>query len=422
MKIQKFKLFESLDETIYKEIQNMIDENQFMKGKTVANNTTVFEAGNFLLLLSDDTLNHIIDSHVKETIPGSKFEKNIDLKKAIVNLVTNNEPTEMVKVTGTNQTKVTDPNEANRFKWLGVDSKVPVGIENVHKTDVNSEEFKSMNVYSYKTNFGDEFKIKVKEGEGIKTTFLSFIGVKIGKVGDKIVLAALTAFPGKEAVTIANRNDFAKQGYYFTTQNKEVIEKSTGQMSENVENFNSFHGDTNAPSKKLSFHIERKISVLDNVFRPGSEAFLSVIKEARNFKDLLNESDRELYETTDLGNFDYFEGNLVPLDLILEEIEEVNEAEYKGKDVKLSHPMRSTGPKKYKVYVKNPQTGNIMKLNFGDVKGGLTAKISDPKARKRFADRHGCSKKKDKTKAGYWACRLTRFGHLFGGKTYPGFW
>jgi hypothetical protein len=24
--------------------------------------------------------------------------------------------------------------------------------------------------------------------------------------------------------------------------------------------------------------------------------------------------------------------------------------------------------------------------------------------------------------AGYWACRLNRFGHLWGGKTYPGFW
>jgi hypothetical protein len=24
--------------------------------------------------------------------------------------------------------------------------------------------------------------------------------------------------------------------------------------------------------------------------------------------------------------------------------------------------------------------------------------------------------------AGYWACRLNRFGYLWGGKTYPGFW
>ena len=61
-------------------------------------------------------------------------------------------------------------------------------------------------------------------------------------------------------------------------------------------------------------------------------------------------------------------------------------------------------------------------MNFGDVKGGLTAKVSDPEARKNFASRHKCSTKKDKTKAGYWACRLNKYGHLFGGKTYPGFW
>ena len=134
--------------------------------------------------------------------------------------------------------------------------------------------------------------------------------------------------------------------------------------------------------------------------------------------------DKQLYETTDIGKFEWFRGELVPLDLPMENITELNEAEYKGKEVKLNHPMRNTGPgKKYYVYVKNPKTGNVKKISFGDVKGGLTAKVSDPKARKAFSARHGCdTRHKDKTKAGYWSCRLTKFGHLFGGRTYPGFW
>ena len=66
--------------------------------------------------------------------------------------------------------------------------------------------------------------------------------------------------------------------------------------------------------------------------------------------------------------------------------------------------------------------GRVKKISFGDVKGGLTAKVSNPKARKAFASRHQCDKKNDRMKAGYWACRLNRFGHLWGGKTYPGFW
>ena len=101
--------------------------------------------------------------------------------------------------------------------------------------------------------------------------------------------------------------------------------------------------------------------------------------------------------------------------------ESLNEAEYQGREVKLGKPMAGD-VKKFKVYVKNPKTGKVKKISFGDVKGGLTAKVSDPEARKSFAARHKCSTKKDKTKAGYFACRLTKYGHLFGGKTYPGFW
>jgi hypothetical protein len=97
-----------------------------------------------------------------------------------------------------------------------------------------------MNAYSYKDSRGNEFKIKVKEGEGKKTTFLSFIGAKLGKVGDKTVLSVMTAFPGQNGAEVANRNDFEKLGYYFTTTSKEVIEKSTGQVAEGLKRIIKF--------------------------------------------------------------------------------------------------------------------------------------------------------------------------------------
>jgi hypothetical protein len=224
------KMFEDLNETLYQEIQNMIDNNQFLKGKVKADNSTVFEAGDFILLLSD--LTHITDAHVDETIPGSKFEKGVDLKKAIIGLVSNNKPTEMTKGFGPSESKVTNPEEAEKFKWLGLDSKTNVGVENVHKLEPNADEFKSMNVYTYKDSRGNEFNIKVKEGEGEKTNFLSFIGAKLGKLGDKSVLSVMTAFPGKNGAEVANRNDFMKQGYYFTTTSKDVIENSKGSVAE----------------------------------------------------------------------------------------------------------------------------------------------------------------------------------------------
>lgn len=181
-------------------------------------------------------------------------------------------------------------------------------------------------------------------------------------------------------------------------------------------------------SENLKYHIENDLSVLGNIFRPGSESYLNLIKEARELWDDgrigMCDEDRILFEKTDLGKFAEFEGQLVPLDLPLENIEEINEeTKYKGKEVKLNKPMRSSGPKKYKVYVRNPKTGNVKVVNFGDVKGGLTAKINDPKARKAFAQRHKCSTKTDKTKAGYWACRLPRYSKSLGlSSTFSGYW
>ena len=241
-------------------------------------------------------------------------------------------------------------------------------------------------------------------------------------------------------------------------------------------------------SESLKYHLDNNKPITENIFRPGSEAFYEVIKEARELFNLgrvnLCDVDKELYESTDIGKFGIFNGELVPLDLPMEVIVETNqptfsihdvnsefqvdvmgkmvknvkplawtknreascitfegevdgksckckyddgqdayifEAKYQGKEVKLNHPMRG-GSKKYHVYVKNPKTGKVKKISFGDVHGGLTAKVSNPKARKAFAARHNCDMKKDKTKAGYWACRINKYGHLWGGKTYPGFW
>ena len=179
-------------------------------------------------------------------------------------------------------------------------------------------------------------------------------------------------------------------------------------------------------SEHLQYHIDNSMSITENIFRYGSESYFNLIKESRELFDKgsieLSGHDKELFEDSDIGRFEYFEGEIVPLDLPLEVLEDINEAEYHGREVKLNYPTRSSGPKKYKVYVKNPKTGKVMCVNFGDVSGGLSAKVSDPKARKSFAARHQCHLKKDKTKPGYWACRANRYGHLWGGKTYPGYW
>jgi hypothetical protein len=92
------------------------------------------------------------------------------------------------------------------------------------------------------------------------------------------------------------------------------------------------------------------------------------------------------------------------LDIILNTMDStyINEAEYNGRKVQLNKIMRGDS-KKFKVYVKNPKTGNIVKVDFGQK--GMRIKKNDPKRRKAFRARHKCDQKTDKTKPGYWACK-----------------
>ena len=99
----------------------------------------------------------------------------------------------------------------------------------------------------------------------------------------------------------------------------------------------------------------------------------------------------------------------------------LNEAEYQGREVPLNKPKRG-GPKKFYVYVKNPKTGKVKKVNFGD-SGNLSVKIKEPGARASFAARHNCDKKKDKTKPGYWSCNIGRYWKSLGGsRNFSGYW
>jgi hypothetical protein len=89
-----------------------------------------------------------------------------------------------------------------------------------------------------------------------------------------------------------------------------------------------------------------------------------------------------------------------------------DEAKYQGREVQLNKKMPGDQAK-FKVYVKDPATGNVKKVNFGH--GGKTAKRlgqktmrirkSNPAARKSFRARHNCDNPGSKLKARYWSCK-----------------
>lgn len=88
--------------------------------------------------------------------------------------------------------------------------------------------------------------------------------------------------------------------------------------------------------------------------------------------------------------------------------EDVTEAKYKGREVKLNSPKRG-GPKKFYVYVKTKK-GNVKKLAFGAA--GMPVKTTNPERVRNFVARHDCKNRNDKTTASYWSCRLPRYKSL----------
>lgn len=158
-------------------------------------------------------------------------------------------------------------------------------------------------------------------------------------------------------------------------------------------------------------HLRNETSIYENIYRYQSDRYFSFYNGLReNYKNgnisMISEEDEELL-LSDIGKFDLFEGETVPLDLPLMENE----------NKELNKPKRnSDGSSKFYVYVKDPKTGKVKKIKFGAAEGGqkLSVKLNDPKAKKSFAARHKCEDANDKLTARYWSCRLPRFAKSLG--------
>jgi len=125
---------------------------------------------------------------------------------------------------------------------------------------------------------------------------------------------------------------------------------------------------------------------------------------ATTLNDLLPPQGESTMKTDDAIHEETFDGDDFHNEygiLWYNEDEELDEAEYQGRKVKLGKPMRGD-VKKFKVYVKNPK-GNVVKVNFGDP--NMRIKKSNPGRRKSFRARHNCDNPGPRHKARYWSCR-----------------
>jgi hypothetical protein len=228
-------------------------------------------------------------------------------------------------------------------------------------------------------------------------------------------------------------------------------------------------------SDGLKYHKEYDLPLVENIYRPLSDEYFLLINETRNLynKGLVElcEDDEWLLKT-DIGKTAMFEGDEVWLDIpfldeselnevglqssgveaFLEKIKEnpeyidklgfnllsdikkyihknslddweelrrelkdlmdesINESKYNGKNVKLNSPFKTSGKlKKFAVYVKEP-SGDIKIVKFGDPN-------NKPETKKSFRVRHKCDTKRDKTKAVYWACNISKYRKKLGIKS-----
>ena len=186
--------------------------------------------------------------------------------------------------------------------------------------------------------------------------------------------------------------------------------------------------EADAIKEAIDYHVRAGVGVDKNIFRPGSANFFRLFREVRRLYDLglyeaHNADELELLESQ-IGNFVKANGKIVPLDFpMLEAQEYLIEAEYQGKKVELNKPKRGEGGKAY-VYVNSGKknkdgTIKVMKVSFGSsMPDAMGDSEAHRKRRKNYGDRHNCSDKNDKTKAGYWSCRATKFF----GRDIAGWW
>jgi len=180
------------------------------------------------------------------------------------------------------------------------------------------------------------------------------------------------------------------------------------------------YGALNHPiSEGLQYHIDRELPLMESVYRIESEAWLSMVNEARELweNNIIDLSEDDLFLiSTDAGRMGIYEGESVLLDVpFYEGDEEIDEAEYRGRKVDLNKPFRTPGgPRKFAVYTKN-ESGNVIKLGFGEP--GMRVNNNDPKKARSFQKRMRCHSPGPRWKAKWWSCNVARYRKLLGIKS-----
>jgi hypothetical protein len=207
-------------------------------------------------------------------------------------------------------------------------------------------------------------------------------------------------------------------------------EKVSNCLKNKIEEHNAEHSEKVSLAQLKTVYI-RGAKASSNSHRPGktkgswamarANMFLKMVR-GEEVKDSYREADQDIVEgaeesraeiTSDFWDFEDIEFDLAKIDLVKAGIEvwdqdqEAEDLEYSEAQKKtLNKPFRlpKGSNKKFGVYVKNPKTGNVIMVKFGDPK--MEIKRDDPERRRSFRARHKCDQAKDKTTPRYWSCKF----------------
>lgn len=137
------------------------------------------------------------------------------------------------------------------------------------------------------------------------------------------------------------------------------------------------------------------------MFKNDIPKFSEIVDLYESVKETLIDDDYDELDVED-EDMEDFENFLETYTKNLSEDLSLSEAEYQGREVELGKPMQGD-VKKFKVYVRNPKTGKVIKVNFGQK--GMRIRKNNPAARRSFRARMNCDNPGPRTKANYWSCR-----------------
>src|SRR6056300_1239550 len=193
--------------------------------------------------------------------------------------------------------------------------------------------------------------------------------------------------------------------------NEKYSKKATlGQLKKIYRRGSGAFSSSHRPNKTRGQWAMARVNMFLKMVRGGNvkESYRAADQDvAKGSEDYYLEREGEAF--IDFADIDF---DLAHIDLVKaganewEQDDSTEDLEYTDAEKKtLNKPFRlKDGKKKFGVYVKNPKTGNVIMVKFGDP--NMEIKRDDPERRKNFRARHSCDTAKDKTTPRYWSCKF----------------